>query len=72
MIDGHRRLRLADESDADGRGFGRHAVPLLTPAVRYRARGVLMFGERLDQTMWIGSGLIVASGLYILWRGRRA
>lgn len=34
--------------------------------------GVVMFGERLDQTMWIGSALIVASGLYILWRGRRA
>ncbi len=33
--------------------------------------GVAMFGERLDQTMWIGSALIVASGLYILWRGRR-
>ncbi|WP_170397054.1 DMT family transporter [Ruegeria arenilitoris] len=33
--------------------------------------GVVMFGERLDQTMWIGSGLIVASGLYILWRGRQ-
>ena len=36
------------------------------------ALGVVMFGERLDQTMWIGSALIVASGLYILWRGRRA
>ncbi|WP_424831955.1 DMT family transporter [Ruegeria sp.] len=34
--------------------------------------GVVMFGERLDQTMWIGSALIVASGLYILWRGRQA
>ncbi|WP_170762081.1 DMT family transporter [Ruegeria lacuscaerulensis] len=34
--------------------------------------GVVLFGERLDQTMWIGSALIVASGLYILWRGRRA
>ena len=34
--------------------------------------GVVMFGEELDQTMWIGSALIVASGLYILWRGRRA
>ncbi|WP_170772716.1 DMT family transporter [Ruegeria lacuscaerulensis] len=34
--------------------------------------GVVMFGERLDQTMWIGSALIVASGLYILARGRRA
>ncbi|WP_170474713.1 DMT family transporter [Ruegeria arenilitoris] len=32
--------------------------------------GVFLFGERLDQTMWIGSALIVASGLYILWRGR--
>ncbi len=34
--------------------------------------GVVMFGEQLDQTMWIGSALIVASGLYILWRGRQA
>ncbi|NOD64036.1 MULTISPECIES: DMT family transporter [unclassified Ruegeria] len=34
--------------------------------------GVVMFGESLDPTMWIGSALIVASGLYILWRGRRA
>ncbi|WP_037316487.1 DMT family transporter [Ruegeria halocynthiae] len=34
--------------------------------------GVFLFDERLDQTMWIGSALIVASGLYILWRGRRA
>ncbi len=34
--------------------------------------GVLMFGESLDPAMWIGSALIVASGLYILWRGRRA
>ncbi|QFT71545.1 DMT family transporter [Ruegeria sp. THAF33] len=34
--------------------------------------GVAMFGERLDPNMWIGSALIVASGLYILWRGRQA
>ncbi len=34
--------------------------------------GVFLFGEKLDQTMWIGSALIVASGLYILWRGRQA
>lgn len=34
--------------------------------------GVFLFGEQLDQTMWIGSALIVASGLYILWRGRMA
>ncbi len=33
--------------------------------------GVVFFGEQLDRTMWIGSALIVASGLYILWRGRR-
>ncbi|MEX0277375.1 MAG: DMT family transporter [Ruegeria sp.] len=33
--------------------------------------GVAVFGEQLDQTMWIGSALIVASGLYILWRSRR-
>ena len=35
------------------------------------ALGVFFFGEELDQTMWIGSALIVASGLYILWRGRK-
>lgn len=35
------------------------------------ALGVFMFGEGLDQSMWIGSALIVASGLYILWRGRK-
>lgn len=34
--------------------------------------GVVFFSEHLDRTMWIGSALIVASGLYILWRGRRA
>ena len=34
--------------------------------------GVLVFGEDLDPNMWIGSALIVVSGLYILWRGRRA
>ncbi len=34
--------------------------------------GVIFFGEQLDRTMWIGSALIVASGLYILWRGRQA
>lgn len=33
--------------------------------------GVVLFGESLDRTMWIGSALIVASGLYILWRGRQ-
>lgn len=35
------------------------------------ALGVFFFGEQLDQTMWIGSVLIVASGLFILWRGQR-
>lgn len=35
------------------------------------ALGVFLFGEGLDQSMWIGSALIVASGLYILWRGRK-
>ena len=33
--------------------------------------GVVIFGEQLDRTMWTGSALIVASGLYILWRGRK-
>ena len=33
--------------------------------------GVALFGERLSGTMLLGSGLIVLSGLFILWRGRR-
>lgn len=35
------------------------------------AFGVLLFGEALSAAMLIGSALIVASGLFILWRGRR-
>lgn len=34
--------------------------------------GVVMFGETLDPAMLAGSGLIVLSGLFILWRGRSA
>lgn len=34
------------------------------------ALGVLVFGETLSLSMIIGSGLIVLSGLFILWRGR--
>ena len=34
------------------------------------ALGVVMFGERLDSYMLIGSALIVLSGLVIMWRGR--
>ncbi len=33
--------------------------------------GVVIFGEKLDPAMLLGSGLIVLSGLFILWRGRR-
>ena len=33
--------------------------------------GVLLFDEHLDLAMLIGSGLIVVSGLFILWSGRR-
>lgn len=33
------------------------------------ALGVVVFGERMDAAMWIGSALIVLSGLFILWRG---
>jgi len=33
--------------------------------------GVFWFGERLDLPMILGCGLIVASGLYILWRGKQ-
>ena len=36
------------------------------------AMGVALFGERLDLATWIGSGLIVLSGLFVMWRGRQA
>ncbi|SLN65213.1 Riboflavin transporter [Falsiruegeria litorea R37] len=32
--------------------------------------GIVLFGERPEQSVWLGSLLIVLSGLYILWRGR--
>ncbi|WP_164659352.1 DMT family transporter [Tropicibacter sp. Alg240-R139] len=32
--------------------------------------GMALFNERPDQSVWLGSALIVLSGLYILWRGR--
>ncbi|WP_308342053.1 DMT family transporter [Roseobacter insulae] len=35
------------------------------------AIGVAVFGERLEFSMLLGSGLIVLSGLFILWRGRQ-
>jgi len=35
------------------------------------ALGVVLFGEQLSFAMLAGSGLIVASGLFILWRGRQ-
>lgn len=35
------------------------------------ALGLLMFGEQLSFTMLVGSGLIVVSGLFILWRGKQ-
>ena len=35
------------------------------------ALGILLFGERLNGAMMVGSGLIVVSGLFILWRGRQ-
>lgn len=35
------------------------------------ALGILLFDERLDLAMVVGSGLIVLSGLFILWRGRQ-
>ncbi|WP_083435163.1 DMT family transporter [Rhodopirellula islandica] len=34
------------------------------------AFGVLLFGERLNLQMMVGSGLIVLSGLFIIWRKR--
>ena len=33
--------------------------------------GIVLFGERLNFAMMAGSGLIVISGLFILWRGRQ-
>lgn len=33
--------------------------------------GVLVFGETLSPAMMLGCGLIVLSGLFILWRGKR-
>jgi drug/metabolite transporter (DMT)-like permease len=35
------------------------------------ALGIILFGEQLSLAMMIGSGLIVASGLFILLRGRQ-
>lgn len=35
------------------------------------ACGVLLFGERLELPMLVGCGLIVVSGLFILWRGQK-
>jgi drug/metabolite transporter (DMT)-like permease len=34
--------------------------------------GVVLFGEELTPAMFLGSGMIVVSGLFILWRGRTA
>lgn len=36
------------------------------------AFGVLLFDEQLGTSMLIGCGLIVVSGLFILWRGKKA
>ncbi|MEB8388611.1 DMT family transporter [Rhodobacteraceae bacterium KMM 6894] len=36
------------------------------------ALGVLWFGEQVTLAMGIGSGLIVLSGIFIMWRGRRS
>ncbi|MDX1785009.1 MAG: DMT family transporter, partial [Roseovarius sp.] len=35
------------------------------------ALGIVLFGESLSLSMLIGSGLIVVSGLFILWRGKQ-
>ena len=35
------------------------------------ALGVVAFGERIDGWMMIGCGLIVFSGLVLVWRGGR-
>jgi drug/metabolite transporter (DMT)-like permease len=36
------------------------------------AFGVLLFDEQLGTSMLIGCGLIVVSGLFILWSGKKA
>ncbi|PLS22263.1 DMT family transporter [Neptunicoccus cionae] len=36
------------------------------------ALGVILFGESLSPTILLGSGLIVCSGLFIVWRARQA
>jgi drug/metabolite transporter (DMT)-like permease len=33
--------------------------------------GVVLFGERLTTATWAGSALIVLSGLFIMWRGKK-
>ena len=35
------------------------------------ALGIVVFGEQLSLSMIVGSGLIVLSGLFILWRGKK-
>ncbi|WP_299844942.1 hypothetical protein [uncultured Jannaschia sp.] len=35
------------------------------------ALGIVLFGEALTAGMLVGSGLIVLSGLFILWRGQK-
>lgn len=35
------------------------------------ALGIIVFGEQLSLSMIVGSGLIVLSGLFILWRGKQ-
>ena len=35
------------------------------------ALGLVVFGEQLSLSMIVGSGLIVVSGLFILWRGKK-
>ena len=34
--------------------------------------GMIFFGERPDAATWAGAGLIMASGLYMMWRERRS
>lgn len=36
------------------------------------ALGVFLFGEELDMPMLIGCSIVVVSGLFILWRGKKA
>ena len=56
--------------------FARAPAPVLAPLqyleiVSAAAFGLLLFGDFPDGVTWIGIAVIVASGLYVIWRERR-